>query len=92
MNRAFLAVAFVLVLTGCEKPGWDKYQASKQDYATDHEACEKDARQNGYILGSIFDVGFANEFSWPSRYRECMTLKGWYQETKIWTSVSDMGN
>jgi len=90
MKRLVLVVAGALALAGCAKPVWNKPYASAQDYTAAHDACMQDAKQHGYIGESLWGDSVFSEINWPSRYRECMDEKGWYEETQIWGFESGM--
>ena len=70
---------------------WQKPEANQQDYTADHDACMTEARQNGYGPEPVLTDSVFSEVNFPNRYGECMSVKGWYQETQIWSFLSKMG-
>lgn len=72
MTKLFAGM-FVLALTGCaphlivEKPG-----STLESYRVDQYACEKDARQSGYV-----NAGIAGQMEMAEFYKTCLRSKGY---------------
>jgi hypothetical protein len=66
----FLAIVFLVVLTGCGKHYWNKPGADADDFMRDSDAC---ARENFLYARGSKEYGIVLE----DRYRACLKSRGW---------------